>query len=110
MEGFFRLTRHQCMEGRCICPFGAFSVDYKELPDKVRDATAEFMDESIRWLTRVLEVGREQGEFDFAGEAKDRALTIMAGLQGARQMARIHGLDLLEDVIRQTRKDLGWPA
>jgi AcrR family transcriptional regulator len=110
LEGFFAFTRHQCSEGHCICPFGAFSVDYKDLPDKVRKATAEFMDESIRWLTRVLEVGREQGEFDFTGEAKDRALTIMAGLQGARQMARIHGLDLLEDVIRQTRQDLGWQA
>jgi len=110
MEGFFSFTRHQCLEGRCICPFGAFSIDYKELPDKVRNATADFMDESISWLTRVLEVGREQGEFDFVGEAKDRALTIMAGLQGARQMARIHGLDLLENVIHQTRRDLGWSA
>jgi AcrR family transcriptional regulator len=110
MENFFSFTRHQCSEGRCICPFGAFSIDYSELPDKVRKATSDFMDESVRWLTRVLEVGREQGEFDFPGEARQRALTIMAGLQGARQMARIHGLEVLEDVIHQTRRDLGWSA
>ncbi len=107
MEGFFAFTAHQCNAGRCICPFGAFSVDYADLPEEVHDAMAGFMDESIRWLTRVLDVGREQGEFSFDGEAKPRALLILSGLQGARQLARIHGMEILDDVIRQVRQDLG---
>lgn len=108
MEGFLCFTRNQCQKGRCICPFGAFSVDYSDLPEKVRKATEDFMEESINWLTRVLDVGREQETFNFEGDAKLRALSILAVLQGARQLARIHGIEVLEDIIRQTRQDLGW--
>jgi TetR/AcrR family transcriptional repressor of nem operon len=107
IEGLFAFTSKQCLAGRCICPFGAFSIDYTQLPDEVRKATAGFMDETIKWLTKVLEVGKKQEEFRFNGEAKLRALSILAGLQGARQMARIHGIELLDDVIFQVRFDLG---
>jgi TetR/AcrR family transcriptional repressor of nem operon len=107
LEGLFAFTSKQCLAGRCICPFGAFSIDYTQLPDEVRNATAGFMDETIKWLTQVLEVGREQEEFSFNGEAKPRALSILASLQGARQMARIHGIELLDSVILQIRFDLG---
>jgi TetR/AcrR family transcriptional repressor of nem operon len=110
MEGFFAFTAKQCHIGRCICPFGAFSVDYTELPEGVRKAMSDFMEESIRWLTRVLEVGREQEEFSFSGEAKPRALLILSGLQGARQMSRIHGVEILDDVVMQVRQDLGLVA
>jgi AcrR family transcriptional regulator len=106
IEGFFAYTSSQCEAGRCICPFGAFSIDYTELPEDVRKATASFMDETIKWLTQVLEVGRKQEEFSFEGEARSRALSILAGLQGARQMARIHGTEILDDVVRQVRQDL----
>lgn len=106
LEGFFAFTSKQCIEGRCICPFGAFSVDYMEVPEEVHEATAEFMEETIAWLTRVLEVGREQNEFSFNGEARTKALLILAGLQGARQMARIDGIEILDDIFAQIRRDL----
>jgi TetR/AcrR family transcriptional repressor of nem operon len=107
MEGFFAFTSYQCAKGRCICPFGAFSIVYTDLPENVRKATANFMDETIKWLTQVLEVGRQQEEFSFSGEARPKALSILAGLHGARQMARINGIELLDDVITQVRFDLG---
>ena len=107
LEGFFAFTTKQCLVGHCICPFGAFSVDYGDLPEDLRKATGKFMDETIMWLSRVMEVGREEGEFSFTGDARAKGLTILAALQGARQMARIHGMELLEDVVRQIRQDLG---
>ena len=107
LEGFFAFSAKQCHVGRCICPFGAFSVDFNELPEDIRKATKIFMDETIMWLTRVMEVGRTSNEFSFAGDARAKALTILAGLQGARQMARIHGIELLDDVVEQVRQDLG---
>ncbi len=106
MEGFFAFSAKQFCLGRCLCPFGAFSVDYNELPDSVREATAGFMDETIKWMTQVLEVGRQQKEFSFEGEARPRALMILASLQGARQLARINQTDVLEDVIGQLRQEL----
>ena len=106
MEGLFAFTYSQCQLGRCICPFGAFSIDYSELPEAVRKATVSFMDETIKWLTQVLDVGRQQEEFSFNGDPRPRALSILAGLQGARQMARINGFEILDDVINQVRVDL----
>lgn len=107
LEGFFTFTSFQCEKGRCICPFGAFSIDYTELPEGVRKVIIGFMDETIKWLTQVLEVGRSQDEFSFSGDARLKALSILAGLQGARQMARINGIDILDDVITQVRNELG---
>jgi TetR/AcrR family transcriptional repressor of nem operon len=110
MEGFMAFTSTQCKRDRCICPFGAFSIDYSQLPEEIHMAMAEFLNETIQWLTRVLEVGRNQKEFNFKGDARPRALSILAGLQGSRQMARIHGIEVLDDVISQVRIDLGITA
>jgi len=110
IEGFFAITSKQCHIGRCICPIGAFSIDYMELPEEVRQVTSSFMDETLKWLTQVLEVGREQNEFEFSGEARPRALCILASLQGARQMARVNGIELLNDVVKQIRQDLSINA
>jgi TetR/AcrR family transcriptional repressor of nem operon len=110
LDGLFAFTAKQCHAGRCICPFGAFSIDYSDLPVDLREATQGFMDETIKWLTRVMEVGKREGEFTFTGDARAKALTILSSLQGARQMARIHGIDLLDDVVTQIRRDMGLTA
>jgi TetR/AcrR family transcriptional repressor of nem operon len=110
LDGLFAFTSKQCHAGRCICPFGAFSIDYSDLPDDLREATQGFMEETIKWLTRVMEVGKREGEFTFAGDARAKALLILSSLQGARQMARIHGIDLLDDVVTQIRRDMGLTA
>ncbi len=107
IEAFFAITSKQCHIGRCICPIGAFSIDYTDLPEEVRKATSRFMDETLKWLTQVLEVGREQKEFSFNGDARPRALLVLGSLQGARQMARINGIEILNDVVTQIRQDLG---
>jgi TetR/AcrR family transcriptional repressor of nem operon len=107
LEGFFAFTAQQCQLGRCICPFGAFSIDYSELPVELQKATRSFMEESMRWLTKVMEVGRQSGEFNFDGDASARALVVMSTLQGARQLARIHEVEILDQVITQIRRDFG---
>jgi len=107
LEGLFAFTEHQFGHGRCICPFGAFSVDFPDLPESVQGATTRFLDDSLAWLTRVMEVGREQGEFSFRGNPKQQALLILSTLTGARQMARISGQDVLPQVFTGIRSTLG---
>ncbi len=107
LEGFFAFTGKQCQLGRCICPFGAFSIDYNELPEELQKATSSFMDETLRWMSKVMEMGRDSGEFSFAGDASAKALVVLSSLQGARQLARIHDVKLLDQVIGQIRHDLG---
>jgi TetR/AcrR family transcriptional repressor of nem operon len=110
MDGLFLFTKDQFCMGRCICPMGAFSVDFDDLPDVVKSATEQFMMDSIKWLSRVLEVGREQDEFTFEGSPDSRAIAILAVLQGARQMARVGDDSILDGVFDQVRIELGMKA
>lgn len=107
LEGLFRFTLNQCKCGRPICMTGALAVNYDELPADIKQANDRFLRDSKNWLTRVLEVGREQGEFTFEGDAGIKAISILATIQGARQLARVHGLDILEDLFAQIRLELG---
>ena len=107
LEGLFAFTIHQAECGRPICMVGALSSDYDDLADDIKQANDHFMKDSVAWLTKVMEIGREQDEFRFEGDAASKALTILAMIQGARQLARVHGLDYLENIFGQVRTDLG---
>jgi AcrR family transcriptional regulator len=107
LEGLFAYTLSQCNCGRPICMVGALAVDYDELPDDIKQANDQFMKDSHGWLTRVLKLGREQKEFVFAGEPRVKAMSILATIQGARQLARVHGANILEALFQQIRLDLG---
>jgi len=107
LEGLFAFTMNQCKCGRPICMVGALAIDYDELSDELKAANNRFMKDSVNWLTRVMEVGRKQEEFHFGGEAMSKAVSILAMIQGARQLARVHGLDYLDKIFQQIRIDLG---
>jgi len=107
LEGLFAFTMNQCQCGRPICMVGALAVDYDDLSDEIKSANNRFMKDSVSWLTKVIETGREQQEFRFEGEAMSKAVSILAMIQGARQLARVHGLDFLEKIFEQIRTDLG---
>ena len=107
LEGLFAFALHQCECGRPICMVGALSIDYDDLDEEIKQASDRFMRDSVNWLTRVMEIGREQSEFKFEGDAMSKAISILAMIQGARQLARVHGLDYLENIFDQIRTDLG---
>lgn len=107
LEGLFDYTLNQCGCGRPICMAGALSVDYKDLSDNIKQANDSFIKDSVKWLTKVLETGREQDEFHFEGPAQRKAMAVLATIQGARQMARIENTDILKTIFAQIRTDLG---
>jgi len=107
LEGLFAFTMNQCQCGRPICMVGALAIDYDDLSDEIKNANDRFMKDSVNWLTRVMEIGRDQEEFHFDGDATSKAISILAMIQGARQLARVHGLDYLERIFDQIRTDLG---
>jgi TetR/AcrR family transcriptional repressor of nem operon len=107
LEGLFAFTMNQCECGRPICLGGALAIDYDELDEEIKSANDLFIKDSVNWLTRVMELGREQGEFEFNGDPMSKAISILAMIQGARQLARIHGFDYLENIFTQIRIDLG---
>ena len=107
LEGLFAFTLNQVQRGRPICMVGALAVDYDDLSDGIKAANDHFMEDSIKWLSKVLETGLEREEFTFEGGAERKAVSILATIQGARQMARIHGKEILESMFAQIRIDLG---
>ncbi len=107
LEGFISFTRSECQSDRTVCPLGALSVNIDALDEKVVKALQRFMKDTHNWLTRVLEVGREQGQITFEGDADKRAWTLMSVFQGARQLVRLHGFETLDAIIEQERAQLG---
>ena len=107
LEGLFHFTLNQCECGRPICMVGALAVDYDDLDEEIKTANNRFMKDSVNWLTKVMDVGRDQEEFRFDGDPQSKAVSILAMIQGARQMARVHGQDYLESIFDQIRTDLG---
>ena len=107
LEGLISFTMHQFQNGRPVCMIGALAIDYDDLDEDIRQANDQFMMDSAKWLTRVLETGRSQEEFTFEGCAERKAVSILATIQGARQLARVHGTELLETIFTQIRTDLG---
>ena len=107
LEGLFAFTLNQCQCGRPICMVGALAIDYEDLSDDIKDANDRFLQDSLKWLSKVLETGREREEFTFEGGAERKSMSILAMIQGARQMARVHGMDILESMFEQIRLDLG---
>ena len=107
LEGMFAFVLRQCDCGRPICMVGALAIDYDELADDIKKSNDNFMKDSLAWLTKVMETGREQGEFIFNGDPLSKAASILAAVQGARQMARVHGQEYLGRIFEQIRADLG---
>ena len=79
------------LQERRLCLCGMLAAEYQTLPEPMRDAVISFFDQNEAWLTRVLELGREQGRLDFTGSAADTARMIVCGLEGAMLVARPYG-------------------
>jgi TetR/AcrR family transcriptional regulator, transcriptional repressor for nem operon len=107
LEGFIAFSTAECCEESTMCPVGALSTDFYSLPEPIRNAAQRLLDELLGWMTRVCTVGREQGRLRFEGDPAIKAQQIVAGLQGARQLARFRGPQSIQDVAGQIRLDLG---
>jgi TetR/AcrR family transcriptional repressor of nem operon len=73
----------------CLC--GMLATEFHTLPEAMRGAILGFFELNETWLERVLEQGRERGEIDFSGSARETGRSLVAGLEGAMLMARANG-------------------
>jgi TetR/AcrR family transcriptional regulator, transcriptional repressor for nem operon len=79
------------LKERRLCLCGMLAAEYQTLPKPMRDSVIGFFDDNERWLTRILEAGRDAGELRFSGSAGDVARMIVCGLEGAMLLARPYG-------------------
>ena len=88
LTAFFQTYRRIVAAEDRICPSGALETDLPALSGEMRECLRMLVRESLEWLTGVLEAGRLDGAFSFPDKSKDRAILILASVQGAVQMGR----------------------
>ena len=88
LAAFFQAYRRVVAAENRICASGALETDLPALSSEMRESLRLLVRESLEWLTGVLEAGRALGCFDFPEKSKDRAILILAAVQGAVQMGR----------------------
>lgn len=71
----------------CMC--GMLATDAATLPRTMRESVAQFFDENVAWLSRVLEQGRKRRELRFEGTPASMASFFVSTLEGAMLIA--HG-------------------
>ncbi len=108
MEWYFDLTVRYYDQNQRICPTGVLSAEFLVLPEEMQVETRLFVEDLLAWCTRILEEGQQQGYFIFAGVAREKAVNIMAALQGGLQLTRVlASAELLDNIARQIRIELG---
>ena len=106
LEAYFQRSVREVEEGWRICAFGALSATYERLPEDMQQAVVRLRMMIHEWLTETLEAGRAQGVFQFAGDAACKAVQIAAAVQGARQLSKMVGKNVVGHVIGQFRTEL----
>ncbi|MBI2765211.1 MAG: TetR/AcrR family transcriptional regulator [Chloroflexi bacterium] len=79
------------LNGQRLCLCGMLAADYETLPKGMRQSVVTFFDENERWLTSILQKGREDGSLQYEGSAVDAARLIVSGLEGAMLVTRPYG-------------------
>ncbi len=106
LEGFITFYTDKICSNNGTCLIAMLASEFVTIPESMQQAGRKLSLNIQTWMTKVLEVGRGQGEMRFEGEAADKALMILTSLQGASQMARLSGRGTMDAVVRQIRKDL----
>jgi TetR/AcrR family transcriptional regulator, transcriptional repressor for nem operon len=73
----------------CLC--GMLAAEFATLPKAMKAEMKHFFDENERWLTAVLEQGRQTGQLKFTGAAYEVARALVGSLEGAMMLARSYG-------------------
>ncbi|QGM21123.1 TetR family transcriptional regulator [Spiribacter sp. 2438] len=77
------------LDGERVEPLGLAGVEYASLPASACSEAEALRDDVADWLTGVLAAGLDTGDFQFGAAPRDQARLVMAGVQGALQLARL---------------------
>jgi len=106
LDAYLALMAEIASTGNKICPLGALQSELNVIPEAVRADLQELFEYGKRWLAGVLSEGREREEMEFEGSPDERAVLIMAAIQGALQIARAAGPKQFTTVTNQIKSSL----
>jgi TetR/AcrR family transcriptional repressor of nem operon len=79
------------LRGQKMCLCGMLAAEYETLSAEIQSAVTAFFETNEQWLAGVLQQGRDDGVFRFAGSPLEAARSIVSGLEGAMLIARSFG-------------------
>lgn len=88
LELYLKLFLESFRSSKRVCLCSMLATDFANLPEPVQAEIKSLFADNERWLTEVLEAGREQGVLQFEGAAELKAKAIFAALEGATISAR----------------------
>jgi TetR/AcrR family transcriptional repressor of nem operon len=90
LHGYVGLYRGMLAEGRlCLCAM--LAAEYHTLPGPMQAAVLRFFGQNEAWLESVLAGAAAEGSITLRGPARDAAVALVAGLEGAMLVARPFG-------------------
>lgn len=73
-----------------VCPAAVLSAEINSIPKEMENELKLLFDYYMEWLAKILELGRESGEFQFSKKPIDMALFISSAIEGAMLFARAY--------------------
>ncbi len=90
--------RNTLLNENRMCLGGIMAAEHKELPVEVRAEVVKFSEMNVRWLVKVLSLGKGAGPA--AKAVQRRALAIFAAIEGAQLVARSRDdVSVYDDVV-----------
>jgi TetR/AcrR family transcriptional repressor of nem operon len=86
---YTEVFRNTLLNENRMCLGGIMAAEHKELPVEVRAEVVKFSEMNVRWLIKVLSLGKSARVVTKATQR--RALAIFAAIEGAQLVARSRG-------------------
>jgi len=108
MKRVIGLEEGQVRDGRKACLFAMVTAESEKPHSRPMDEVRRYVDQFVDRLAKILEAGRGDGSFDFAGDPRRTAAAVFSLMQGAMFNARLHGDEKwFAQTCRQMLKLLG---
>jgi TetR/AcrR family transcriptional repressor of nem operon len=103
-EAVLALYKQYFTTGKKLCLMSTCGLAYEDLPEKMRLASKNYLEEMIIWLTAAFKAGQQLGEFSFTGKPDDITAVWITALPGALISGRILGAGYMETALNNLRK------
>ena len=92
-------------EGR-VCLVGSLATDLNSVDPKIGQELKLFANEILKWVTSILEEGKEKQIFSFHGSARTKALMIITNMLAALQVSRLTNEDDFNTIKNEVVKEI----
>lgn len=99
LDLYFGFFKHGLDKDNLLCPGGILSVEYNTLNKEMQDGLRGLFRFYQDWIAKLLEEGRQQGEFVFEGSVEDMAIFIASTIEGGLIFARAYQPDYYQNVV-----------